>query len=156
MKIEFKPISAISSSVFIELMRHPLVKRQMPLVPDIVDETLYQQFIDSKELMWSQYGYGPFTFWSGEKCIGWGGVQPENGEADLALVLHPNHWGKGKIIYQEIVHRAFHEMGLDTLTILFPPTRTRVKGILRLGFVEDQELMIGNNRFIRYRLYKKE
>jgi ribosomal-protein-alanine N-acetyltransferase len=43
-------------------------------------------------------------------------------------------------------------MGLRSVTILFPPTRTRVKGILRLGFQPDGEVQVGGERFIRYRL----
>jgi hypothetical protein len=71
----------------------------------------------------------------------------------LGLVLHPDYWGSGKIIYEEIIRRAFGEMGLKSVTILFPPTRTRIKGILRLGFKPDGEVEIGGEPFIRYRLY---
>jgi [ribosomal protein S5]-alanine N-acetyltransferase len=42
---------------------------------------------------------------------------------------------------------------LESVTILFPPTRTRIKGILRLGFQEDGEVEIEGERFIRYRLF---
>jgi hypothetical protein len=38
------------------------------------------------------------------------------------------------------------------VTILFPCTRTRVKGILRLGFVLDGETEIGGEHFLPYRL----
>jgi hypothetical protein len=43
-------------------------------------------------------------------------------------------------------------MGLDSVTILFPPSRTRIKGIFRLGFEPDGELEVGGEKFIRYRL----
>ena len=59
----------------------------------------------------------------------------------------------GKLIYEEIIRRAFGEMGMESVTILFPPTRTRIKGILRLGFRPDGEVEVGGERFIRYRLY---
>lgn len=80
-------------------------------------------------------------------------MQPEEGDADLGLVLHPDYWGYGKVIYKEIIRRAFEEMGFKSVIILFPPTRTRVKGIFRLGFQLDGEVEIGGERFIRYRLY---
>jgi len=44
--------------------------------------------------------------------------------------------------YDEIIRRAFEEMGLDSITILFSPPRTRIKGIPRLGFVHGGELEI--------------
>jgi hypothetical protein len=53
----------------------------------------------------------------------------------------------GKMIYEEIIRRA------ESVTILFPPTRTRIKGILRLGFQPGGEVEVGGERFIRYRLY---
>lgn len=56
------------------------------------------------------------------KFVGWGGLQDENGDADLALVLHPDYWGLGKHIYNEIVDRAFNPMGFESITILLPPT----------------------------------
>ncbi len=56
-------------------------------------------------------------------------------------------------IFNEIIKIAFGEMGLASVTILFPSTRTRVKGILRLGFERDGEVEIAGERFIRYRLH---
>jgi hypothetical protein len=56
------------------------------------------------------------------------------------------------VIYEEIMRRAFGDMGLESVTILFPPTRTRVKGILRLGFKPDGEVEMAGERFIRFRL----
>jgi len=80
-------------------------------------------------------------------------LQYEEGDADLALVLHPKFWGSGKAIYQEIVKRAFTGLGLNSITILLPPSRTRIKGILKLGFRPDGALDIEGTRFLRYRLH---
>jgi [ribosomal protein S5]-alanine N-acetyltransferase len=44
-------------------------------------------------------------------------------------------------------------MGLESVTILFLPARTRIKGILRLGFQPDGEVEIGAEQFILYRLH---
>lgn len=84
--------------------------------------------------------------------MGW--VQYEEGDADLAVVLHPQYWGFGKQIFDEIIKKAFTEMGFESITILLPPTRKKLKGIYLLGFELDGEITIGGERFIRYRLYK--
>jgi hypothetical protein len=42
------------------------------------------------------------------------------------------------------------------VTILLPPSRTRVKGVLRLGFVPDGEVDIDGERFVRYRLWREQ
>jgi hypothetical protein len=86
------------------------------------------------------------------RFAGWGGLQPEDGEADLALVLHPHFWGIGRALAGEILRRAFGQMGFESVTVLFPPTRTRIRAILRLGFHPDGEVAIAGERFLRYRL----
>jgi RimJ/RimL family protein N-acetyltransferase len=153
MQLEFKRMSDIDRAEYIALHKHPLVRRQMPLIGDDFGDKECQEWVAGKESLWDEHGYGPWAFLIDNKFVGWGGLQYENGDADLALVLHPDYWGMGKIIYNEIIKRAFGEMDLPSVTILFPPTRTRVKGILRLGFIVDGEVEVDGERFIRYRLF---
>ena len=153
MHLEFKRLSEIDNAEFIALNNNPLVRRQMPLSDDNFGEAECQAWVAGKEKQWEEYGYGPWAFIINGKFAGWGGLQYENGDADLGLVLHPDYWGMGKPIYEEIIKRAFGEMGFESVTILLPPTRTRVKGILRLGFQLDGEVELDGERFIRYRLY---
>jgi ribosomal-protein-alanine N-acetyltransferase len=154
MQIEFKRLTEVPKSDIIALMNNPLVQRYMPLSGETFSESDYEAFIALKEQLWTEHGYGPWAFVEDGQFIGWGGLQPENGEADLGLVLHPDHWGKGQILYQEIIERAFGEMGFEEVTVLLPPIRKRTKGLLRLGFMLDGELVIEGERFIRYRLSK--
>ncbi|MEC7753913.1 MAG: GNAT family N-acetyltransferase [Bacteroidota bacterium] len=154
MSIEFKRLSEVEKSEIIDLMNNSLVRRQMPLLKDDFNEILCDKFISAKEQLWTEYGYGPWAFVINNRFAGWGGLQPENGEADLALVLHPDYWGVGKVLYKEIINRAFGEMGLNSITILLPPTRTRINALLRLGFKKDGELEIDNEQFFKFRLVK--
>ncbi|WP_394747509.1 GNAT family N-acetyltransferase [Spongiimicrobium salis] len=154
MSITFKKLSEIEKSAIIDLMNHPLVRRQMPLLKGHFSETHCDNFIASKEQLWLEYGYGPWAFIIDGQFGGWGGLQLEDGEVDLALVLHPDYWGMGKTLYKKIIDIAFNEMDLSSVTVLFPPSRTRIKGFLRLGFKKDKELTIGNELFIRYKLNK--
>lgn len=154
MNIEFKRLTEVGKSEIIDLMNNPLVRRQMPLIRNQFTERDCDEFIAAKERLWSEYGFGPWALVIDGKFAGWGGLQPENGEADLGLVLHPDHWGMGKVLYKEIIGRAFGEMGFETVTVLLPPTRSRVRALLRLGFEQDGDLKLGGERFIRYRLKK--
>lgn len=152
MKLEFTRLTEVEKNEIIDLMNNDLVRKQMPLFTGDFNESICEQFIASKEFLWTEYGYGPWAFIIDNKFAGWGGLQPENGEADLALVLHPDYWGKGKYLYKEIVKRAFGEMELKSITVLFPPSRTRVQGLLRLGFKKESEVKINGTEFIKYRL----
>ncbi|MDC8003918.1 GNAT family N-acetyltransferase [Aureisphaera galaxeae] len=152
MNIEFIRLTEVEKSDIMELMNDPLVRRQMPLLQGDFTKDNCEAFVAAKEQLWAEHGYGPWAFMIKDQFAGWGGLQPEDGEVDLALVLHPDHWGTGKMLYREIIRRAFEEMGLPSVTVLFPPSRTRIKGFLRLGFKEDKEIMVGKELFIRYRL----
>jgi RimJ/RimL family protein N-acetyltransferase len=152
MQIEFKRLTEVDKPAIIQLHNNPLVRRQMPLFEGVFTMEDCNAFIAAKEKLWADYGYGPWAFVIEGEFAGWGGLQPEGEDADLGLVLHPDFWGTGKAIYEKVIDRAFSEMGFDSVTILFPPSRTRIKGILRLGFKPDGEVVIGDERFIRYRL----
>lgn len=152
MHLEFKRMSKVENAEYIALHLNPLVCRQMPLTNENFGEKECQEWVVGKEKQWDEHGYGPSAFIIDGKFAGWGGLQYENGDADLGLVLHPDYWGMGKIIYTEIIRRAFEEMKLESVAILLPPTRTRIKAIFRLGFQADGEVEIEGERFIRYRL----
>ncbi len=151
-QIEFERLTEIEKSELIHLMNHPLVRRQMPLLKGNFDESACDRFIAAKEKLWVEHGFGPWAFIVDGKFAGWGGVQPENGMIDLALVLHPTFWGIGKTLFLKIIQFAFAKMRLPSVTILFPPTRTRVQGLTKLGFQEDGTVLVGNEKFIRYSL----
>ncbi len=152
MKLELVRLTSIDRSSIITLMNNPLVRRQMPLLKGDFSITECEQFIMAKEQLWQEHGYGPWAFLINQEFAGWGGLQAENGEADFALVLHPNYWGHGKFLFNTIVKKAFNEMNLDSITILLPTTRTRVQAIFRLGFKEEKKLTLNNESFTQYRL----
>lgn len=70
----------------------------------------------------------------------------------VGLILHPKHWESGRVLYQRIIGYAFGELGFSSVISLLPPSRTRVSGILKLGFRADGDVAIAGERFIRYRL----
>lgn len=150
-----KPLSQIKRSDMLALMNNPLVRKHMPLLKGYFNKTDFQAFISAKNQLWQTHGYGPRAFVINGHFAGWGGLQPQDGEVDLALVLHPDYWGLGHVLYQQMMHMAFSDMGLKSITILIPPTRTQIKGLIRLGFKKETDVLIKNERFIKYRLEKK-
>jgi hypothetical protein len=155
LKIKFDRLSNISCADIIALNTNEHVLKQMPLANGtIFDEKACVAWVEAKEKQWLDYGYGPWAIIIDDHFAGWGGLQYEDGDADLALVLHPSYWGTGKQIFDEIIRRAFLEMNLESITILLPPTRTKLKGIYLLGFQADGEVLFEGVKFIRYRLYK--
>ncbi|HEY9117504.1 MAG TPA: GNAT family protein [Roseivirga sp.] len=152
MNIEFRKLTEINRSSLKDLMNNPLVRKQMPLFTGAFDDEALDNFIEAKMSLWKNHGLGPWAFVIEGEFAGWGGIQPEDGDYDLALVLHPNFWGFGKMLYQQIVEKTFKNHQIPSITVLFPPSRSKVNGLKKLGFEEEGEVTIGDHRFNRFRL----
>lgn len=152
--IQFVPLNSVREEEIIALMNEERVGRLLPLLVGEFTAEDCRAFIAAKQALWDTHGYGPWAFVINGKFAGWGGLQAEAGDADFALILHPQFWGWGRKIYQRIVADAFERMQLDSITILFPPTRTNARAIERLGFVADGEVIVDDETFHRYRLHQ--
>ncbi|NGX56940.1 MAG: hypothetical protein K1060chlam5_01194 [Candidatus Anoxychlamydiales bacterium] len=152
MNIEFIRLTEIKKSDIIALMNNPKVLNHMPLALAHFGEEEYDKFINEKKNIWKEHGYGPWAFIANGNFIGWGGLQPEHNDIEIALVLHPNFWGIGKTIYDKIIHYAFEDLHLKSVIVLLPLTRKHVKGLLKLGFEKDGNLEIDGKLFLCYRL----
>jgi [ribosomal protein S5]-alanine N-acetyltransferase len=150
--IEKKKLQLVDKDLIIGLFNDPLVKRHMPLSSEGFDENQYNDFISKKEEIWNRLGFGPYAYFIKNTFIGWGGIQPDEADYELALVLSPRYWGYGKQIYCDLIQEAFVERNLESVTILFPLSRTKIKWIIKQGFVEEGRVKIKGVDFARFRL----
>lgn len=153
-EIKLVRLQEIEEEKIIELMNNESVQNQMPLLPKTFSKEDCQKFIEAKQKLWDDFGYGPWAILIKDKFAGWGGLQPEHGDADFALVLHPQYWGWGKKIFYRIKDWAYNETQISSITVLFPPSRKNSSAILYLGFVRDGEVIIDGERFFRFRHFK--
>jgi [ribosomal protein S5]-alanine N-acetyltransferase len=152
MRIVFSRLADVDPAAIIELMNQPLVRRHLPLARGDFGPVECARFVASKERLWAEHGYGPWAFIINDDFAGWGGIQPQSGEVDVALVLHPKYWGAGKILYERIIAFAFGELGFNSVIALLPSSRMRVSGLLKLGFHREDEMTIEGVQFTRFRL----
>lgn len=155
-KVTFERLTEISPDLIIALMNDPAVRRHLPLARGDFGPSACQSFVTAKERMWEERGFGPWAFVLDGEFIGWGGLQPEGDDVDVGLVLSRKHWGAGPVLFRSILARAFDELDVDSVIALLPPSRARVAALRRLGFREDGETMIEDQRFIRYRLMRSD
>lgn len=151
-EIEFVHLSEIDEQDIIELMNNDEVGKLLSLLQGGFTAADCKAFVKAKTQLWDAHGFGPWAFVIEGEFAGWGGIQPEKGEADFALVLHPNFWGWGVKIFNKIRDQAFNEMNRESITILFPPTRKNSRAIMRYGFVEDGQMEIDGEIFLKFRL----
>lgn len=152
MNVAFKRLSDVSSADIIALMTDPRMRKHMPLLGAAFDDSACRAFVEAKERAWEEFGYGVWAFMLDGHFAGWGGIQDENGDPDLALVLHPDYWGSGRAIYDAVLEKAFNEIGFTYVTVLLPPTRKNLAALERLGFERDGSTTIEGSEFIRFRL----
>jgi [ribosomal protein S5]-alanine N-acetyltransferase len=151
-EIEFVHLFNVKEDQIIDLMNNAMVSKQLPLLIESFSKKDLQAFLKTKKQLWDEHGFGPWAFLIKDEFAGWGGLQPEQGEVDFALVLHPNFWGWGKRIFNKVKDQAFNEMNLNSFTVLLPPSRPNSKAVTRLGFRDDGQLTVGGELFMRFRL----
>jgi RimJ/RimL family protein N-acetyltransferase len=151
--IAFAPLSTVDAERLRELVSDPQVVLHMPLSgpePMTLDEL--QEWIEGKEAITREHGFGPQAILIDGELAGWGGIEADDAGASVSLVLSPAFWGHGRQILDVLLDEAFERRRLPYVLVEFPPTRTRVRGLLRLGFREVEERTIEGERFVVYRL----
>lgn len=146
-------LPAVDPEALVALMNDPRVRRHLPLARGTFGPAEAARFVAAKERIWAEHGYGPWGILVDDSFAGWGGLQPEGDDVDLGLVLHPDRWGLGRALYAHFAHVAFTELRVPSVIVLLPTSRTRVRGVLAAGFVEEGEVAVGGARFVRYRLH---
>jgi RimJ/RimL family protein N-acetyltransferase len=145
-------LSEVDPAALVDLINDPRVRRHMPLATGAFTMADCAGWVAGKEAMWREHGYGPWAFRIGGEFAGWGGLQPEDGDADLALVLRPAFWGHGRAVAERVLQEAFTTHDLPSVTVLLPPTRATAAALRRAGFEPDGEADVDGRRFLRFRL----
>lgn len=153
MAFTFHPLSDIPNEEWFHLWNHPDVIRHMPLATERWTDSAITEWAKGKDAQWQANGYGPWAIRIDGAFAGWDGFQKEGGEADLALVLLPEFWGHGPALVGHFMSRRL-ELGIGPVSILLPPSRTRVKGLARIGFLFDCEVEYDGQRFLKFRAFK--
>jgi GNAT superfamily N-acetyltransferase len=151
MPIRFVPLASIAAADLVRMLNDSEVRRHMPLAGEHWDELRASDWAKAKDAQWASNGFGPWAILVGDAFAGWGGFQREGDEADLGLVLLPQYWGHGVTIFRQMIRRG-DAMDIANVTVLLPPSRVRLKGLARLGFVPAGEIEYAGHRFLKFRL----
>ena len=156
MQLEFVRLPDIPIANLVALLNDAEVRRHMPLSGTHVSESAAADWARAKDEQWTKNGYGPWAIRVDGSFAGWGGFQKEGEDADLGLVLLPDYWGRGAAIHRAMLAKGFSELGFESVTILLPPSRVRLKSLDRLGYRPDGEVEYGGLRFFRFRLKRPD
>lgn len=118
------------SEEWIELLNSDLVRKHLIQHPKFVAETL-EIWLQSKIREDQGPGCRIRAIHSDGKLVGWCGIQIESGNYELALVLAPEYWGRGREVINQVIKWA-QELGHKQLLAHLPQTRSQTKALERL------------------------
>jgi hypothetical protein len=133
-------------------MSNPRVRQHLPLAQGDWDLDMCTAFVRAKEEYWRRDGLGHWGILQGASYVGWGGFQKEGPEWDFGLVLKPNCFGLGPRITRKALELARADPRIPSVTFLLPPSRKRLRGLLRLGAEFVGEVSYAGSAFLKYRL----
>ena len=84
--------------------------------------------------------------------VGWGGFQKEGQDWDFGLVLKPDRFGLGMRIARRAIDVAVADPRIPAVTFLLPLSRTRLRGLDRLGARFVEEVIYDGVPFRKYHL----
>lgn len=151
-KIAFTRLPTIDPREIVEHMSDPRVAEHMPLLTFTWDEAAVRDFVATKEACWQRDGLGHWAILSDGRYVGWGGFQKEGEEWDYGLVLKPDAFGLGVRISRKAIAFAIADERIPFVTLLLPPSRTRLGALARLGARFVGELEHEGAVFLKYRL----
>ena len=151
MTLEFKRLTEVDLMDIVSLNNHPDVLRQMPLGSANFDLAKAKEWVQQKDAQWQQHGYGPWAFLIDQQFAGWGGLQYEEGDADLAIqapshdhhrmTLRLNTFGRRLLEFIETLGRLLQRLVADLVIakcrLLQQPLQHL--GIHRLGHRLDRQ-----------------
>ena len=80
----------IETEAWVAMMNRPKLAKHLSLLRSPFTPEDAKGFVLIKESSWETQGCGPWALLHQNKLMGWGGFQPYQNQAGLALVLHPN------------------------------------------------------------------
>lgn len=151
-KITFTRLPEIAVEDIAEHMSDPALALHMPLLQGNWDERRTADFVAMREAKWAQDGLGHWAILADGAYVGWGGFKREGPDWDYGLVLKPSAFGLGMRITAQALEFAHGEDRIPCVTLLLPPSRTKLGALKRMGAKFEGEMTYDGSMFRKYRL----
>lgn len=112
----------------------------MPLAGMAWTKEVCAGFVAAKEACRDRDGLGHWAFVDDGGYLGWGGFRKEGEDWDFGLLLRLDRFGRGMEITRQALAFARADPRIPHVTVLLPPTRTRLGAPRRMGAVRAGEL----------------
>ncbi len=147
--IEYVPFEAIEPSEFLPLLNKQTTREHL------VDHAQFDvdsvtAWVQGKVEVSQTQGCRVRAILVDEKLSGWCGIQLEQGNHEIAIVIDDQYWGLGKQVFRDMMGWA-REFGHDTVFIHFLHTRPEYKFLRKTAKNLYESEMMGS-KFTTYEL----
>ncbi|NNU16814.1 GNAT family N-acetyltransferase [Parvularcula sp. ZS-1/3] len=149
--ITFARLTEVPLATLSEHLNDPRLAEHMPLLTPGWDEERTRDWVEGKEEAWARDGLGHWAFLFGDRYVGWGGFEKEEGW-DFALVLRPEDFGLGLPIASKAIAFARKDPRISTLIFRLATTRRARRALERLGARYAGEGQLMGATFLTYHL----
>jgi len=147
--IEYTTLNQVVPDQLISLLNKQRVRSHL-MRHQLFDRKSIQSWLKGKIEMDATPGCRVRAIVVDGQCIGWCGIQHDNGEYEIAVILDDSHWGLGRKIFRDLMAWA-KELGHQTVSIHFLHTRPEYKFLQKIAKnVYESEIL--DNKFTTYRL----
>lgn len=147
--LNYLPFDQVNPDDFIDLLNKPKIRKHLighdQFTPDSV-----RSWMQSKIGVDAEPGCRVRAVTCDHTLMGWCGIQHEEGQYEIAIVIDEQFWGQGRKIFQQLMAWA-KELGHQEVFIHFLHTRPEYRFLKKIASrVYETELF--GSRFTTYQL----
>ena len=148
-QIHYLKFDAVEPADFLPILNNQKIRAHLIDHPDF-DLAAVGEWMEGKQLVDGQAGCRVRAILVDGQLAGWCGLQFENGQHEVAIVLDDGYWGLGKRVFSELLAWA-RDFGHETVCIHFLSTRPEYSFMKKIAQRVYESEMFGA-RFISYEI----
>lgn len=152
MNIEYVKFTEIDTDDFVALLNKETIREHL-IEHELFDIGSVNAWVKSKLEIDSTTGCKVRAILSNNQLAGWCGIQLEDGEYEIAIIIDDSLWGAGKKIFSDIMYWA-KELGHENILIHFLDSRPEYKFLRKISKKVYTSELLGR-KFTTYQLAVK-
>jgi len=151
-KLKYVRFSEINPVNFVDLLNNQKIREHL-VDHERFDINSIMGWINSKLEMDSKKGCRVRGILSSNLLAGWCGIQLEQGQYEIAIVINDKYWGIGRSVFNEVMAWA-KDLGHDEIYIHFLNSRPEYKFLKKMSKTVFETEHFGE-KFVTYKLLVK-
>lgn len=147
--IEYLKLSQVNANDFISILNKLKIREHL-IDHNLFDNNSIKNWIESKLETDSTQGCRVRAIYINHQLAGWCGIQFEDDEYEIAIVIDEEFWGSGKTVFKDIMVWA-RDLGHDKILIHFLHTRPEYRFLRKISTKVYTSQLLGN-KFTTYQL----